>query len=40
MTAEQIISFLKHIYVCSPNNARVRREIREFVAQMGGNIPE
>lgn len=40
MTAEQIIAFLKHIYVWVPNNPKVRREIREFLAQMGAHIPE
>ena len=40
MTAEEIIRFLKRVYVWIPNNHTMRREIREVVARLGGHIPE
>ena len=38
MTDEQIIKFLKRIYVWIPQDNPMRREIKEFVQKMGGRI--
>ena len=38
MTDEQIIKFLKRIYVWIPQDNPMRSEIKEMVKRMGGRI--
>ena len=38
MTGEEIIKFLKRVYVWIPQNNPMRNEIKEFVKRMGGRL--
>jgi hypothetical protein len=39
MSAEELVRWLKHVYVWIPGNNKIRNEIKEVVARLGGHIP-
>jgi hypothetical protein len=40
MTNEEMVKFLKRVYVWIPQNNPMRRELAEMVTRLGGRIPQ